>query len=162
MGYSVFDAAGSVSSIRTQAGVYELSGSTGMYGALVTFTDGFMGSIVWDSGQANNTVASEDVYAPSTVDARLAVSSSIIARGTVIGGSTAGSVRTDITAASGFYTGYMLRITDAASGSGVRFIDDYSSTSGTFNLDLMFPFVPSSGSVAMVLTQFDQNYGSVG
>ena len=77
VGYTLFDQNGSPISTRTGLGVYELSGSTGIYGASIPFTDGFIGSIVWDTGQVSPLIAAEDVFLPPTSDIRTLVSSSV-------------------------------------------------------------------------------------
>ena len=46
--YTVYDAAGSVSSARTNTGVYEIGTNTGIYGASVSIANNFQGSIFWD------------------------------------------------------------------------------------------------------------------
>ena len=46
--YTVYDSAGSVSTARTNTGVYELGGSTGIYAASVSIANSFQGSIFWD------------------------------------------------------------------------------------------------------------------
>lgn len=51
VGYALFNTDGSVNSARTNTGVYELTASSGMYAAFVSFPDDFRGSIVWDSGE---------------------------------------------------------------------------------------------------------------
>lgn len=49
---------------RITAGVAEIGTATGIYGATVTFADGFAGSILWDTGQGGSTVyAAEEVNA---------------------------------------------------------------------------------------------------
>ena len=46
--YTIYDAAGSVSTARTATGVYELGGNTGIYAVSVSIANDFQGSIFWD------------------------------------------------------------------------------------------------------------------
>jgi len=52
VGYTVLDAAGSVITGRTTAGVYQLTSGSGLYAAYVTFPDTFRGQVMWDTGAA--------------------------------------------------------------------------------------------------------------
>lgn len=59
VGYTLFDSTGSVASVRTTTGVYELSAGTGIYAAYVPFEDDFDGSIMWDTSGSNPIYAAE-------------------------------------------------------------------------------------------------------
>ena len=61
VGYTLFDTTGVEISSRSTLGVYEVGIETGIYAASITFADNFAGTILWDTGQADNTVyASEE------------------------------------------------------------------------------------------------------
>lgn len=60
VGYTVRDSAGSVVTARTTSGVYEIGG--GKYGAIVTFTASFEGSIYWDTASGSAFNAVDDIY----------------------------------------------------------------------------------------------------
>lgn len=82
VGYSIVDATGSIATPRTTAGVYELTASSGMYGAFITLSASFNGSIVWDSGITGSSLqfaceqlnTNEPASATSIVDASSVVS----------------------------------------------------------------------------------------
>jgi hypothetical protein len=169
VGYAIFDATGSVTTPRTGVGVYELSGSTGVYGVNATFPDNFIGSIIWDTGQnINQLLVAAETYDyrsnnPSVIsDIQSIVSASIIAQGFVTSGSSTSVIYTTVSASTGFFTGYGFKVVDVASGSAFRFVDAYASESGTFFLDADLPFMPTSGSTVLILPQFDSNYGNTG
>lgn len=167
VGYTIFNTDGSTQAARTTSGVYELTASSGIYGVNVMFPDSFKGSILWDTGESTGRIlfAAEDFsYLRENPQTQLLVSGTIIASGEVISGSSVYNVLTNISASSGFYDGYTIRITDPVSGSASRPVDTYSSVSGTFVVDPALPFIPSSGSQVFILTIFnDQQYlGQVG
>ena len=51
VGFTVFNFDGSINQARTTSGVYEVTASSGIYAAYVTFPNDFRGSIFWDSGE---------------------------------------------------------------------------------------------------------------
>ena len=60
VGYRLIDSVGSVSGSRVTAGVGEVLAGSGIYSGSVYFTETFSGSILWDTGEASPTFASED------------------------------------------------------------------------------------------------------
>lgn len=162
VGYAIFTSAGSIFTARTTSGVYELT-SSGIYGANIEFSDGFRGSIVWDTGEASNRmlVAAESIELTDVTDIRTLVTASILTQGTVISGSSIYNVYTTISASTDYYAGYLLRIIDPTSGNVSRYIDYYTTTSGVFSVDPAMPFVPTSGSVVLVLSPFDDKAGGI-
>jgi hypothetical protein len=71
VGYTLYNANGSVSQPRTAIGIYEL-GASGIYASEVTFEIGFHGTIFWDVTTSGNTVyASEEYNASSAATAAL-------------------------------------------------------------------------------------------
>jgi hypothetical protein len=64
VGFTLIDGDGTVSAARSTAGVHEVGTSTGIYGAQITFTTEFSGSILWDTGTASPRYATED-YNPT-------------------------------------------------------------------------------------------------
>ena len=172
VGYTIFNSAGGVQTSRTTTGVYELTAGSGIYAAVVSFPENFQGSILWDNGQTNILYAAEQYnYLENNPNVdkdlqntNLILSGTIITSGTVVAGSDVFNIRTNILAVPGFYVGYVVRVTDAVSGSVDRPTDQYltSSLTGTFVVDPAMPFIPTSGSQIFVLTQFSEMYGSVG
>jgi hypothetical protein len=91
---------------RITAGVAEVGTATGIYGATVTFADGFAGAILWDTGQGGSTVyAAEEVnpnvLAPAGLDAvpvetgvnaRQALSPILAASAGVLSGAGSGTI----------------------------------------------------------------------
>jgi hypothetical protein len=68
VGYTLFDAAGTVIVPRTIAGVTETVPNAGLYAADVTFPDAFRGVIVWDTGTFfSKTYHATEDYNPLTV-----------------------------------------------------------------------------------------------
>jgi hypothetical protein len=64
VGYTLINSSGGVAAARTTVGVYEVGTLTGIYAALITFSSGFVGSILWDTGGASPVYATED-YSPA-------------------------------------------------------------------------------------------------
>jgi hypothetical protein len=60
VGYQLINAQGTVSFERTETGVYETAAGSGIYAALVEFSDGFRGTIMWDSGEEIPVFAAEE------------------------------------------------------------------------------------------------------
>lgn len=60
VGYQLINAQGTVSFERTETGVYETTTGSGIYAALVEFSDGFRGTIMWDTGEAIPVFAAEE------------------------------------------------------------------------------------------------------
>jgi len=50
VGYTVYDATGTIVTSRTTSGVYQILTGSGLYAAYVEFPDNFRGQIVWDTG----------------------------------------------------------------------------------------------------------------
>ena len=78
VGYALYDSDGSLNTARTITGVFEI-GTSGIYGAVITFPDSFDGSLLWDNGQPAPTYFSEAInsqlspyVAPATAYATLA------------------------------------------------------------------------------------------
>jgi hypothetical protein len=61
VGYQLFNADGSVNGSRITAGVAERGTNTGLYGASVSFPDGFQGELRWDTGGSASSVASDEI-----------------------------------------------------------------------------------------------------
>lgn len=62
VGFTLFDSTGVEISSRSTLGVYEIGILTGIYGASVTFSDNFSGTILWDTGEPLDDVfASEEI-----------------------------------------------------------------------------------------------------
>lgn len=59
VGYTLFDFDGNEVAARTEDGVQDLTG--GQYGAVVTFPDGFVGRLTWDTGEDPPVYASEAI-----------------------------------------------------------------------------------------------------
>lgn len=174
VGYAILNSVGAVQSARTISGVYELTASSGIYAAFATFPENFQGSIIWDTGETPGRIlyaAEQYNYLennPSPEKTLQVVgallSGSIITSGSIVSGSSTFNVKTNILASNDFYVGYVMRITDAVSGSADRPIDQYINlnSTGTFVVDPALPFIPTSGSQFFVLTQFSELYGRVG
>lgn len=172
VGYRILRSDGTTATARTTSGIYELVGGSGVYGAHVVFSSSFNGSIVWDSGQsgANLLYAAEQhnhFESNPNVDETMVItqaiySASLILTGTVISGSTVYDIPTTISASNDFYTGHFIRVTDLVSGSVVRPVEEYFSTSGTFVVSPALPFIPLSGSTVHILTDFDSEFGGIG
>jgi hypothetical protein len=60
VGYRLIDNTGAVAQDRTQTDVYETFPGTGIYASTITFTSGFKGTILWDTGESNPAYAAED------------------------------------------------------------------------------------------------------
>ena len=91
------------------------------------------------------------------------VSSSVLAQGSTVSGSTAAILRTNISEGNGFYDGLFVRVSDIDSGSVTRGIDGYLNVSGTFYLDSDLPFTPSTGSNLLILASAHRSsFGNVG
>jgi hypothetical protein len=61
VGYQLFNADGTANGSRITAGVTERGANTGLYGASVSFPDGFQGELRWDTGGSNPAFASEEI-----------------------------------------------------------------------------------------------------
>ena len=69
VGYQLIDASGSIIQARTTGSVIQLASGSGMYSALISFPDDFMGSIVWDTGTAfSGTCFATEDYNPNTAN----------------------------------------------------------------------------------------------
>ena len=51
---------GNVVSERTETGVYETAPRSGIYAALISFSEGFRGTILWDTGESTPVFAAEE------------------------------------------------------------------------------------------------------
>ena len=60
VGFTLIDTAGNVSVARSTVGVHELGTDSGIYAAPITFATGFVGSILWDTGDASVAYATEE------------------------------------------------------------------------------------------------------
>jgi hypothetical protein len=60
VGYALYDASGTENGTRTTAGVFELGSNTGIYGARITFSKNFVGTILWDTGESTPIFASDE------------------------------------------------------------------------------------------------------
>lgn len=60
VGYRLIDAAGAISTERTEAGVYETVPGSGIYAALIVFPAVFRGTILWDTGEPQPVFAAEE------------------------------------------------------------------------------------------------------
>jgi hypothetical protein len=69
VGYTLFDVNGVEISSRSSMGIYEIGLMTGIYGANITFPDQFNGTVLWDTGQGDDTVyaSEEQNFTNSTV-----------------------------------------------------------------------------------------------
>jgi hypothetical protein len=86
VGYKVYTQSSNTLGSRITTGVQEI-GATGKYGAVVTFPDGFVGGVLWDSGETV-AVYAMDVQNPQTgeyVDAKVS------SRSTYAGTDTSGT-----------------------------------------------------------------------
>ena len=61
VGYRIYDSAGALSGSRITSSVGEVLSGAGIYSGSVHIADNFIGHILWDTGEANPTYASEDV-----------------------------------------------------------------------------------------------------
>jgi len=52
VGYTLYDATGSVQQLRTTSGVYEVVPGSGLYAAYISLPDEWHGQVVWDTGTA--------------------------------------------------------------------------------------------------------------
>jgi hypothetical protein len=68
VGYKILDQAGSVATARTTVGVYQTA--PGIYAALITLSNDFIGQVVWDTGTffATTSYASEDLNVIAKLD----------------------------------------------------------------------------------------------
>jgi hypothetical protein len=60
VGYTLYNASGSVKQSRTTTGVSELTAGSGIYSVSITFDYNWKGSIVWDTGEASPLYSVED------------------------------------------------------------------------------------------------------
>jgi hypothetical protein len=60
VGVTLIDTAGNVSVARSTVDIHEVGTSTGIYAVPITFVTNFIGSILWDTGDANTVYASEE------------------------------------------------------------------------------------------------------
>src|SRR4051812_22564269 len=91
VGYTILNTDGTTQSARSVSGVYELTSSSGLYAANITFPNAFRGSILWDTGEASNRIifAAEDfTYLRENPDVETVMSGTIITSGNVTSGST--------------------------------------------------------------------------
>ena len=61
IGYTLHDAAGDSVGDRISSGIVELPVQSGMFGAVVSLPDEFIGSVVWDTGGATPAHAIEEI-----------------------------------------------------------------------------------------------------
>ena len=61
VGYTLYDKTKAIVQARTTTGVTELIDDTGIYQVLVSISSAFIGSIVWDTGEATKLYAIEDL-----------------------------------------------------------------------------------------------------
>lgn len=64
---------------RITAGVAEIGTSTGSYGATVTFTDSFAGSILWDTGDSPVAYAAEEINPDFTATQKTSIGAAVAA-----------------------------------------------------------------------------------
>lgn len=62
VGYTLYDDTGSLVQERTTSGVFELGVGTGIYSAKVEFDKGFVGTILWDTGDGVSTIYANEEY----------------------------------------------------------------------------------------------------
>jgi len=72
IGYQLYNADGTASGSRVTAGIIELGTGTGIYHVQLSLTEGWEGSILWDTGGASPVYAIEDIRAVMTDDLSLA------------------------------------------------------------------------------------------
>ena len=60
VGYRIIDSVGATSGSRITAGVGEVLAGSGIYSGSLYVTNSFSGSVLWDTGEATPTYASED------------------------------------------------------------------------------------------------------
>jgi len=60
VGYQLINMQGVIATARTTAGVYEVTANSGVYAALIEFSDGFRGTIMWDTGEDIPVFAAEE------------------------------------------------------------------------------------------------------
>ena len=89
------------------------------------------------------------------------LSSSIIASGGVISGSTSATIRTDLAGVDEKYEGMFVIVSDA-SGAESRSINGFSAVSGTVYVDPPLTFTPSSGSSVIVMGGYGGLFGKAG
>lgn len=86
--------------------------------------------------------------------------SGIAAIGTVIAGSTSGSIRTNLTNADGYFDGMTMHIVDGID-SITREVDAYLNINGTFILAKDAPFTPNVGAQVYVISRHSARAGRV-
>jgi hypothetical protein len=60
VGYRLIGMTGNVVLERTEFGVYETAPRSGIYAALISFSEGFRGTILWDTGETAPVFAAEE------------------------------------------------------------------------------------------------------
>jgi len=60
IGYALYNEDGTAKAVRTTTGVFEVITAKGVYACNITIDDGWNGVIMWDTGEATPTYASED------------------------------------------------------------------------------------------------------
>lgn len=60
VGYRLISFSGAVTTERTESGVYETVSGSGIYAALIEFSSGFRGTILWDTGEDPAAFAAEE------------------------------------------------------------------------------------------------------
>ena len=75
VGYRIYNSSGNLSGSRVTSGVGEVLGGSGIYSASVHISEGFIGHVLWDTGESNPVYASEDI--DNTLNTLSAISSSV-------------------------------------------------------------------------------------
>ena len=92
------------------------------------------------------------------------LSSSVLASGQTISGSTINILRTTLNESDSFYEGAFIRISDRDTGRSItRGIDGFLQVSGSVYVDTPLPFTPVTGSSVLVLAHAYRSwFGGVG
>jgi len=75
VGYRIYNSSGNLSGSRVTSGVGEVLGGSGIYSASVHISEGFIGHVLWDTGESSPVYASEDI--DNTLNTLSAISSSV-------------------------------------------------------------------------------------
>lgn len=59
VGFTILSTVGAIVQSRTTAGVYQLISGSGIYAAYISFSDGFHGQVLWDTGETPPIYAAE-------------------------------------------------------------------------------------------------------
>jgi hypothetical protein len=75
VGYRIYNSSGNLSGSRITSGVGEILAGSGIYSGSVHISEGFIGNILWDTGESAPVYASEDI--DNTLNTLSVISSSI-------------------------------------------------------------------------------------